>query len=1012
MPQLPLGFDKGLVTSRDPLRLQVGELTICRGAVYRPDDPDRLWKLPGRMSRGPFRQLTEGDLIGIAYNAYESGLKTLFGAVGTNLYHTDPSTSPYVWSQASVSKVRTEGSSVATMVALGGPNYGTAVAWFEVEMVTGSSYTWKSNLYWNGSSYNYGFDNNPPAYTSPTTPIASTDPILLNDGVYVQFSATSGYTPGTKFTFYGYGPNQWVIGPNSTYLKALNDGYGRVVLLSGTTDLPKLIDSDGNIRRYGLQPCQVVLKFDSFVDTYVSPTRPTSHSATGADTQFSDPTYAYDALKDSRAYARMTDTSNRGLTRYGNIFSFAGGSSAAGRVLFIDLRMNVNLSEDGKNRHAVYPTEKGYVAGRPPNSYVLSMIKPYVSVEVSTDAGATWSLVFEYKDTYDRGVVQYQIPAGITFANIQVRIRTTREQVGYLTTKSSVVDTRIYDIYIANTIRALPINQDWLDEYDENGNGGTAPVDGIADSGGILGGASAMGTLARFQYTITEVYKMPMSDGSIMEVESLPAEKPLVVDFPSGTGSGSTAVYAVRLKAVPFETQFANNFPQGYAGGNLYYRIYRTAVSGVYPNMGQVGPDIKVDFLTESLTNDSVLFQDDFTSKTGSAEPDTLTAFPLPTYTIFGQTKLLCNPPVPLLDACLFRGAIVGVPIDSPHCIIWSIPGLPEYYPEDHVIQPSPTEGGDRITAIATTGESILVFFRRRVMRIRELFFVSDDPINLNQAQITTLSPSEGLAGGPKSVAQFTTQFGRSVVAWVSDSGIWYTDAAQVYERGVGVHKMSVNLDWENTVDVTRLDDTALTYDPVTQTLWFDYYDTQGARKALAFHVSQAHWTDARQSGEQMVPKITGPHDLHILTRTTGELNGELIHWSAAAGVDTYNVFTEGGTTDEAYFHSPQGDTETFIQTGWMYLGGPSGKFTAFKGNLFHTDWGQNNLDILAEFREDKRGVIQRISKSAVSLLGSRITRFWLGKAGHSLRLSLRHVGRVIGALGPIVLTLEGTEED
>ena len=168
-----------------------------------------------------------------------------------------------------------------------------------------------------------------------------------------------------------------------------------------------------------------------------------------------------------------------------------------------------------------------------------------------------------------------------------------------------------------------------------------------------------------------------------------------------------------------------------------------------------------------------------------------------------------------------------------------------------------------------------------------------------------------------------------------------------------------------------------------------------------------------RITGENTIPKVTGPHNIQALYRCSGELNGSILHWLAAQDEYLYTVYTEGGSsTDEAHFYNPTGDVETLIRTGWMYLAGPAGKFTVFKANLFHSDWGQQNLDVLAEFREDKRGIVQRLAKSVVSLIGQRITRFWLGRAGHSLRLSLRHVGRVVGAFGPIALTIEGTEED
>jgi len=989
MPQIPLTLDKGLVTSRDPLRLQVGELTICRGAYYLPDDPDRLWKLPGRVNVGPFRSVAEGTLLGLTYNAYENGRNALFAArtVGQNggLYTADPE--DYIWKNATVTRPWTDTTQTPTVTPSGGLDSGT-LAKYEVEMITGSTYVWRTTRY--GASDTAGTTW---AYTSGTLSITTIDdPIPLNNGVYIQFSHMSGYIVGSKFQFYAYSTSLWGLGKEPRYLKGINDSYDRFILLSGGQDPPRLVDSDGNIRNLGIRPTQTVLKFDSFLeaDDSEDPIRPDSD--VGGTNPFLSPDKAYDVLSDTYALARMTNGVGGTIT-YQHTFLWSDTSATDDIFVWIDLEMLADQPTASRPRPS-FPDKVDDIREDPAEVY-----RPMLRVELSEDTGATWVKVFETFETYSRKFpLQITLSAGKTLDEIQIRVTTSRIRTGV--DDGSLVITRVFDIFAGVTPRDTAINTDWEDNFDDKGNAGT---DGIADSGGILGDSGPVPAV--FYYAITEVYKQQTSDGKTIEVESLPCSAPLKVEFPPGVASdpvNGKDVYAVKISRDLDQSGLANTTARGYSLGNLYYRIYRTALTGVVPNMGLVSGDIPaVDF------NTGKAFIDTFT-----VEADSLSPYPLPTYSIGGQIKLLCNPPSAVRDACLFRGSLVIVPEAAPYLVQWALPGFPEYFPEDHVIQPAPTEGGDEIKAIATTGESVLVFLRRRVLRIRELFFVSDPEININQAQVTVLSPSEGLAGSPRSICQFTTQFGRSIVAWVSDSGLWYTDAALVYERGVGVHKMSGNLDWQTMVDTSRLDETLLTYDPVNQIMWFDYYDPQGERQALAIHVSRTHWMEGVASGEELIPKITGPHGVHLLARIVGELDGQLIHWTMADLNDIYYLFTEGGTTDEAHFLSARGDIETLIRTGWMYLVGPSGKFTAFKGNIFHTDWGQNNLSLLAEFREDKRGIIQRIPRNAISLLGSRVTRFWLAKAGHSLRLSLRHVGSVDGALGPIVLTIEGTEED
>ena len=48
MGDLVLPLDKGINTREAPNSLPPGWLWVCRGWYYEPDDPARLWKMPGR----------------------------------------------------------------------------------------------------------------------------------------------------------------------------------------------------------------------------------------------------------------------------------------------------------------------------------------------------------------------------------------------------------------------------------------------------------------------------------------------------------------------------------------------------------------------------------------------------------------------------------------------------------------------------------------------------------------------------------------------------------------------------------------------------------------------------------------------------------------------------------------------------------------------------------------------------------------------------------------------------
>jgi hypothetical protein len=335
---------------------------------------------------------------------------------------------------------------------------------------------------------------------------------------------------------------------------------------------------------------------------------------------------------------------------------------------------------------------------------------------------------------------------------------------------------------------------------------------------------------------------------------------------------------------------------------------------------------------------------------------------------------------------------------------MWSVPGSPDWFPIfTHRLDSLPSERGDTLKAICAINNALLLFFRTRVLRIMDLPMISDQTFDIRAADQDILSPSEGLAGGIRSYCTFNAESGRALVAWVSDSGLWMTDGSLNFERGLGCVKLSGSLDWPRTVDTTRLSETSLTYDPVEQIMWLLYYSPEGYREALAFHLSKLHW-----SGE--TPKVTGPHDYPLRGHIVGEFNTALRLWSweaiynadlALYNVRLYNERT--GTTDGALWYDPAGQIETYLESGWAYPQGPFGEFQIYKGALLHNNWGPNNeATIRLEFRQDARGIVQSLQKG-ISLLGSRISSFWLSRSGRSLRVTLRHLGHAEGALGPFV---------
>jgi hypothetical protein len=271
---------------------------------------------------------------------------------------------------------------------------------------------------------------------------------------------------------------------------------------------------------------------------------------------------------------------------------------------------------------------------------------------------------------------------------------------------------------------------------------------------------------------------------------------------------------------------------------------------------------------------------------------------------------------------------------------------------------------------------------------------------DVSQIQVDVLSPNEGLAGGALSYCTFQSQKGFSVLVWVSDSGLWMTDGSLPSEGGLGIVKLTANLNWRKFVDTSLLTRSRLIYDPILQTIFFDYYNTAGAFRTLCLHTAPDHWIQSGQ--DHTVPKITGPHTSAVLTRGIGEFQGTLRQWSLdTTRLKLYNERT--GTSDDGQ------PILSVLETGWQQPGGPQEEYLCNLGSLYHSDWGPSetcDLDLLA--RRDDTGVIQEVRKGGLSLAGAAVVNFYINRASKSIRLRITHNGLTtsngqlpIKALGP-----------
>lgn len=496
------------------------------------------------------------------------------------------------------------------------------------------------------------------------------------------------------------------------------------------------------------------------------------------------------------------------------------------------------------------------------------------------------------------------------------------------------------------------------------------------------GGSATAITEGNYQYAITEVYKETLSSGDTITVES--AHSDILSVAVSGTKYGV-------ILTLPTKN---NPTTDGVPADQHYFRVYRSVVGGAYPNLGLIG----------EVVGTSSTFDDDFT-----VSADTLGSPGLNLVSAGALTLPAAGEPPAIRDAALWRGSLVCIDADQPDRIAYSLPGFPEYFPVPaHSFSNFPADRSTELKGITVVNDVILVYGRNRVWRIRNLAFAGRAGFDLSNMFVEVLSPNIGLAGTPKSHCLAITERGHGIAMWVSDNGIWAATGGLASEDGFGVRNFTLRLDWEEAVDVSRLDETTLEYDPTNQIVWFSYYDPAGDQKAIAFHIAQHHWVQT--GADQVVPKMTGPHNLPFLGRAVGEDTSDRLRQWTVYGNSVYN---EGdGTADAAQLDGTGQNIISYAETGWAYPVGPDSEVMLYTGSIAHNDWGRSEtLDIDVQCRRDETGVIQHRHKKGIPMYGTRNNRFWLSRSAQSIKLAFRHVGQSDGSLGPFIMEAERMDE-
>jgi hypothetical protein len=718
--------------------------------------------------------------------------------------------------------------------------------------------------------------------------------------------------------------------------KAIVDGRNRYIFWSGNSgERPLVINEDGAARFLGMRPPSTLAYPTPGDATSALLTNPASQAIPDSESTPGTLTWSTRTIEGFTDPTLSFDQNDATWAYYetkddtkigATQLEFTDGGSTSGHVLYVDLA-GIFYASVVRPRSLPSKVEQmldGYWEPED-NTAGNGLIRILVSEDNGTSYVQKWS-----GTTYNtRNGIRVSIPLTDSTLWTDVIVQVTFEYTSTGTYKAGV-----------NLIEVFA---------QDNTTGGSAIIDqGV------------------YYYSHTEIYRETLASGLTYTVESSPST-PIPVTVSTDT------VYGIQLVIPSAVNGLTDGVKHDVENGRaVSYGLYRSTKTGTWPSLG------KIDEPAAGTTTYVDMF---------AVPGESLAPVLINTVSTGLKTMHANNPPPAFLDATLFKGSVVGIDAETPTDMVWSMPGYPEFYPEDQRQRLLPSNRNDEIVGITALGEdSIIAFMNTRVWRVRELQFVGSANYDPSRVELDIISPNHGLAAGPNGYALFELQNGRAMCAWISQNGIWMTDGSLVQERGMGAVKLSTFFNWDKNVDKTSLSTARLEYDPKFQTIWFDYTDRNSVAQVTTFHVSPHFWVASGQ--DQLVPAWLGPHGTSFdsVGRTNGTVGGVWKHFVASEG----NLYIQGEGTDAS-----DSDILSVVESGWMYPAASQGEFHLFLGSLLHSKWGRSEqCSLEIRTRRDESGSTQTLQWDDLSLADAGASNFWVDRAGQSLKIIWRHDGK------------------
>lgn len=483
------------------------------------------------------------------------------------------------------------------------------------------------------------------------------------------------------------------------------------------------------------------------------------------------------------------------------------------------------------------------------------------------------------------------------------------------------------------------------------------------------------------------IYDIRVSDGSDSAVFGAPSGvRYCVTEY--DTTRGLESIPGPQSQTLSFDDRAGAviTLPSGNINPNTNeYKVYRSNLpdgpppSGVddgWNNFGLVG---KVPLDSGTVKT----FVDDFAQFSIVQQPIPLVG----TIQVDGDDQtttfyLRDRAPVPMAAQTNFKGSLVGIDALNNRALRYSYAGYPESWPAFHVIDAFPFKDQDSLVGISNFSNVLVLLTKGVIMTMLEVPHVRQG--RLVASDIKVIAGSPGCVGPYAYTDILWDNF--PAIAYVSIHGILITDAHKV-------KYISRDLDWPAEVNANTLGESSLYYDRAFEILYF-LFDKDGDGENdhyFTFHLNAIH---RKQNG---MPKILGPTP------------GRLTKLVGAKIENRYRMFS-GSSTDQKLFEERilfADDSNSWsvtpgilpfnIMTGqnyadWIF-------WSVIRGNLRHTNWGSENIDVTWTAGRDDSNIRQIIQKT-VSLTGRRGHEFLVNRLGEWHQIQMTHF--TSGAVGGI----------